>query len=176
MHTPRNISRAVLHSFCCTLVAHAALKSSTAFAAQEILSCQIKVFPADPDTKGSNIRNGPGSEYKVLAMIKDSDSEIEVSGSAGKWLRIRQVTGVNGTVYFKGEGWVYGPLTGINSRGKINLLTSPDKQSAITGKMPDDATASVQGCKDAWLEIQYKNIKGWMPPNSYCGNPVTTCS
>ncbi|MFZ6658999.1 hypothetical protein [Undibacterium sp. TJN19] len=176
MHKPARIAFSIKHSVCCLLMANAALMTANVDAAPETVACKLKVFPMDPDPKGSNIRNGPGSENKVLTVIKDSDSEIEVIGSAGKWLQVRQVTGVNGTVYFKGEGWMYAPLTGINAKAKTGLHASADKQSAIAGQIPADAGATVQSCSGEWLEIQYKNLKAWMPPHSYCGNPVTTCS
>ncbi|MFZ6710119.1 SH3 domain-containing protein [Undibacterium sp. TC9W] len=153
-----------------------ALYSNVAHAEPEVTACKLKVFSIDPDTKGNNIRSGPGSEHKVIATIKDSDSQMEITGSAGKWLRVRQVSGVASEVYFKGEGWVYAPLTGINAKASVSLRASPMAQSAMTGKIPAEAGASVQSCHGEWLEIQYQSAKGWMPPGSYCGNPVTTCS
>ncbi len=91
-----------------------------------------------------------------------------------RWFSIH--SGMNGEVYFKGEGWVFAALTGINARASVSLRASPAAQSAITGKLPADAGASVQSCHGEWLEIQYKNMRGWMQPGSYCGNPVTNCS
>ncbi|MFZ6777903.1 SH3 domain-containing protein [Undibacterium sp. Ji83W] len=176
MNTPFHLSKTANCSFCSLLLMISALYCNVAHAEPEVTACKLKVFSIDPDTRGSNIRSGPGSEHKVLATIKDSDSQMEITGSAGKWLRVRQVSGVGGEMYFKGEGWVFAPLTGINARASVSLRASPTAQSAMTGKIPADAGASVQSCNGEWLEIQYKNTKGWMQPGSYCGNPVTTCS
>ncbi len=176
MNTPLSLSKTAICSFGRLLLMIGALYSNVAHAESEVTACKLKVFSIDPDTRGSNIRSGPGSEHKVLTTIKDSDSQMEITGSAGKWLRVRQVSGLSGEVYFKGEGWVFAPLTGINARTNVSLRASPTAQSAMTGKIPAEAGASVQSCNGEWLEIQYKNTKGWMSPGSYCGNPVTTCS
>ncbi len=149
--------------------------AAIANAADAVTACDLEVFPVDPDPKGSNVRSGPGAENKVLGVIASEDSELEVTGSAGKWLRIRHAEGVDGTVFFDGEGWVFAALTGVTARTATKLHASPDPASAVVGSMGADEQGTVQACSGKWVQVQTKKAKGWMAPNAHCGNPVTTC-
>ena len=149
--------------------------SATACAADAVTACDIEVFPIDPDPKGSNVRSGPGAESKVTGVIASQDSELEVTGSAGKWLRIRHAEGVDGTTFFDGEGWVFAALTGVTARSATKLHASPDPASPVVGSMGADEQGTVQACSGKWVQVQTRKGKGWMAPNTHCGNPVTTC-
>jgi SH3-like domain-containing protein len=153
----------------------AVICSASASAADAVTACDVKVFPIDPDPKGSNIRSGPGSDNKVLGLIPSGDSELFVTGSTGKWLRISHAEDVGGTSLFDGEGWVFAALTGVTARSAIKLHASPDPTSPVLGSMGADEQGTVQACKGSWVQVQAKKAKGWMAPNTHCGNPVTTC-
>ena len=149
--------------------------SASAHAADAVTPCDMHVFPIDPDPKGSNVRSGPGAENRVLGVIASDDSELEVTGSLGKWLRISHAEGVDGTVFFNGEGWVFAALTGVTARNATRLHASPDPASPVVGSMAADEQGTVQACKGDWVQVQTKKAKGWMAPATHCGNPVTTC-
>lgn len=149
--------------------------SATASAADAVTPCDLKVFPTDPDPTGTNVRSAPGSDAKVLGAIASEDSELIVTGSLGKWLRISHAQGVDGTTFFDGEGWVFANLTGVMARTATKLHASPDASSPVVGTMGTEDIGNVQTCRGQWLQVQTKKAKGWMAPGSHCGNPVTTC-
>jgi SH3-like domain-containing protein len=149
--------------------------SASACAADAVTACDINVFPVDPDPKGSNVRSGPGAENRVLGVIASQDAELEVTGSAGKWLRIRHAEGVDGTSFFDGEGWVFAALTGVTARVATKLYAAPDATSSVVGSMGAEESGTAQACRGHWVQVQTKKARGWMAPNTHCGNPVTTC-
>lgn len=163
------------HAVFLALAAIAMLNPHPSFATDGISECRVRVFTSDPDPKGTNVRSGPGSKFSALAVITDNDSEIEVVGANGQWLRVKEVKGVDGTVYFSGDGWMYAPLTGVRPRRKTGLLANPVKPGQVIGNLEADEQLRVQSCKGQWIQVQKNNLKGWMEPGSYCGNPVTTC-
>lgn len=141
-----------------------------------VQACHVNVYARDPDPKGLNIRKGPGSEHAVVAQIRDDDARFEVTGASGKWLRIRQAAGPDGTVYFKSEGWVYAPLTAVRAIKARGLGVSPAGGSgASIGKIAADEEAAVQSCEGEWVQVQTPKTTGWLPPGNHCGNPVTGC-
>lgn len=164
------------HAAVMTFAIVGSLEAQNAYAGDAVTPCDIKVFSVDTDPKGTNVRSGPGAEHGVLALIADQDSEMEVTGISGKWLRIRHAEGVGGKVFFKGEGWVFAGLMGVTARSKTVLHATPDVNGAVVGSMVADDSGVVSSCSGQWVQVQAKNIKGWMAPNTHCGNPVTTCN
>ena len=109
--------------------------SASAHAADAVAACDIRVFPIDPDPKGTNVRSGPAADSRVAGVIASQDSELDVTGSQGKWLRISRAEGVDGTSFFAGEGWVFAALTGVTARSSTKLHASPDPASPVVGSM-----------------------------------------
>jgi len=127
----------------------------------ELIPCNAAVYLNDTDPKGTNLRAGPGSRHKVVSVIKDTESRLEITGSVGNWLRVRKVTEGYGGVLFSGEGWIFGPLTSVRSRGKALLFQSASEISDSVGQMPDQEEASVQSCSGGWVKVKYK-VEGWL--------------
>ena len=140
-----------------------------------VTACDLTVFPIDPDPKGSNVRSSPGADGRVLGVIASQDAEITVTGALGKWLRISNAEGMEGTSFFDGVGWVFSALTGVTARSATKLHASPDPASPVVGTMGADEQGAVQACSGKWVQVQIKKAKGWMAPGTHCGNPVTTC-
>jgi SH3-like domain-containing protein len=142
----------------------------------QVRECNVNVYAKDPDPRGLNVRQGPGSQHAVLALIHDSDARFEVTGSSGKWLRIRQAAGPDGTIYFNREGWIFSSLTAVRANKaqtlRANPGTTPDPAG---GKIAADEEGSVQSCEGKQVQIQTKKTTGWLAPDNYCGNPVTGC-
>jgi SH3-like domain-containing protein len=151
------------------------LQCAAAQTLSEVPACHVSVYAKDPDPKGMNVRKGPGSGHAALAVITDSDTKFEVTGASGTWLRISQAAGADGTLYFKGEGWVFAALTGVRAIHAGNLSASPTKSKSTTGKMAADEEGTVQSCEGEWVQVQIKKNKGWLAPGNHCGNPVSTC-
>lgn len=138
--------------------------------------CAATVYVNDPDPKGANVRSAPDAKSKIASTITDSDSELDITGTLGDWLRVRQVRSVDGTASFKGEGWVFASLVAVRARGAATLRATPGASGVAVVKLRDEEQVSVVSCRGDWLQVKYKTNTGWIAKNSRCGNPVTTCS
>ena len=142
---------------------------------EPVRRCRLAVFVNDPDPAGLNLRSAAGTESRVVATIVDRDAMLDVTGSFGKWLRVERVRGVDGTVQFEGEAWVFGPLTGVRANRTLHLLDAPQQTSPVVARMPAEQTGVVQACDAMWVRVRHGKAGGWMAPGAYCGNSVTTC-
>jgi SH3-like domain-containing protein len=169
---PPKAARAFILAACGVLTA-AFFQSAAAQTAPQVQACRVNVYAKDPDPKGLNVRRGPGPEQAVAAVVTDGDARFEVTGASGKWLRIRQAAGPDGTVYFKGEGWVFASLTGVRAIKAQSLGAGPAGASA--GRIAADEEATVQSCEGERVQVQLKKTTGWLAAGNHCGNPVTGC-
>jgi len=147
----------------------------TATAQPSVVTCAATVYVNDPDPNGTNVRSAPGAKSKVVATITDSDSELDITGSSGDWLRVRQVRSVDGKATFKGEGWVFASLVAVRARGSAVLRATPDAAGGIVEKLRDDDQLSLVSCRGDWLQVKHRTRTGWIGKNARCGNPVTSC-
>jgi len=156
-----------------------------------IVACDAKALIADQDPKGLNVRAGPGAKQKVVANLAGADWVV-ITGSQGPWIRISQasaddeVRDLEQTV-FSGEGWVYGPLLGVDGVGGETpgtpLRAEPSNTARVLVRMqPDDGGAVLQGCRANWLLLQHrplqskKSLRGWARSNEVCIATRSTCS
>ena len=138
-------------------------------------SCYLAVYVNDPDPAGLNLRRAPGAESQIVATIVDGDAMLDVTGSSGKWLRVERARGVDGTVQFKGEAWVFGPLTAVRANRALTLRVAPELDSPVITSMAADDFGAVQACDAKWVRVRFGKSDGWMPPGAHCGNSVTGC-
>ena len=141
-----------------------------------VVACSATAYVNDPDPEGTNVRRAADAKSVVAATITDSDSQLEIIGSQGDWLRIREVRSAEGKATFKGDGWVFAKLTAVRAKGTATLRANPDANAAPVGKLKDDDQVQILGCRGEWLQVRNKAATGWLGKTSRCGNPVTTCS
>ena len=141
-----------------------------------IAPCSATAYSNDPDPKGTHVRSRADSKSAIVATITDSDSQMDITGSSGDWLRVKNVHSVDGTVLLKGDGWIFATLTAVRAKGAATLRTTPYRSSAIAGKLRDDDQLTIVGCQGEWLRVKHKAITGWIEKSSRCSNPVTTCT
>jgi len=132
-----------------------------------------------------NVRSGPGQNFDVIGNLprkEDTGIGVHITGSSGEWVRID--LGVEeGTeeeqTFFKGVGWVYGPLLGLTGiahpEGGTRLYQQASEKSRIVALVPGGDDVSVRGCRGKWLYVEYKKVKGWAAPRTLCDNSLTTC-
>jgi len=183
---------------CCMLVSMYAIASGAAPAKaagvpQATVACDATVFVNDDDPAGLNVRSGPGSGNAVVAKLREA-TWAHVIGSNGMWMRIDRATiddgeGGEGRAEFSGDGWVYGPLLGVegaggeDGRGTV-VRAGPAADARIVGLIaPDDGEATLQGCKGEWLELEHHSyanpgaaVRGWARAGDTCTNPNTVCN
>ena len=147
--------------------------------------CDISAYVADRDPAGLNVRSGPGSTHKVIGNLPDQQVEggivVHITGSSGDWFRIDEgfeVGGEEERVFFKGVGWVYGPLLGADGVGGGTAIHQEvSAKSRVVTRVPGDSGGlTLRGCRGRWTYVEYKKVKGWAAPDTLCTNPLTTCS
>lgn len=66
--------------------------------------------------------------------------------------------------------------------GKLNLYTSPDKNSAVESTVNEFIYKlyTIEDCQEDWLKVQLdyerKTYTGWMEKDMQCANPYSTCN
>lgn len=154
---------------------------------EALTRCDVKAYVIDHDPKGMNVRSGPGSANKVIGNLPNQDVEgivVHITGSQGDWVRIDLAVEEGGEqerTFFQGEGWLYGPLLGVDGVGGIEggtkLHQEPAERSRVLGRMQAGGDgATVRGCRGQWMYVEHKKVRGWAAPGTLCSNPLTTCS
>ena len=145
--------------------------------------CDVDAYVIDPDPKGMNVRSGPGNTFKIIGNLPKQDVEaisVHITGSKGDWVRIDLAVEEGGEqerTFFKGEGWLYGPLLAVDGIGNgTKLYQRAALKSRVVGKMPGGSEgAIVRGCQGKWMYVEYNKLRAWAAPNTLCTNPLTTC-
>jgi SH3-like domain-containing protein len=154
-------------------------------------TCSVSAYVIDPDPQGLNVRSGPGKEFNITGKLpngKENNVAVEISGSTGKWVEIEGAEiAEDGNPLIKGKGWVFGPLLGTRATlrafadsgdktPRVRVYSEPASRSTVLTKLPVDTEVKIVGCRGGWLQIQFKNIEGWLDPDSHCANTLTTCA
>ena len=148
-----------------------------------ITRCDVDAYVIDRDPKGMNVRSGPGSSYKIIGNLPNQEVNgigVHITGSKGDWMRVDLAVeegGEQDRTFFKGEGWLYGPLLGVDGiGGGTKLYEKPERGSRVIGTLPGGSEgAIVRGCLGKWMYIEYKKKKAWAAPGTLCANSLTTC-
>jgi SH3-like domain-containing protein len=160
------------------LLCNARVASTRATAA----ACDVEAYVVDPDPKGLNVRETPGVNGKVVAVIPldgDGTTVHIVASSPNGWVQIDRAETVMGAVVFDKKGWVSANMLGLSTRGygtRGVKLRSGGKADRVVGTIPSEAEVRVAGCEDDRIKVKYKNLTGWLDPEDQCASPVTTCN
>jgi SH3-like domain-containing protein len=150
------------------------------------IPCNVEAYVVDKDPNGLKVRSGPKKTHKIIGNLPNQENEgivVHITGSSGEWVRIDHAVEVGGEqdrFVFKGEGWVYAKLLGVEgiaiSNGGTNLYREPMEKSRVLIKVPggDDAVV-IRGCRGKWMYVEYRKVRGWAAPQTLCANPLTTC-
>jgi SH3-like domain-containing protein len=144
--------------------------------------CNVDAYVLDPDPKGLNVRDAPGVEGRVVAVIPldaDGTNVHLTAASPNGWVQIDRAETIMGAVVFDKKGWVSGNMLGIMTRGYegrgVKLYDRPRARKAA-GKLPSEDEVKVAGCEGDWMRVKYKSVSGWLAPADQCSSPVTTCN
>ena len=153
--------------------------------AADICPCGVTAYVIDTDPEGVNVRNGPGKEYAVTAILPaDWPVQVHITGAKGDWMNISDPSVYapfsEPTQYF--TGWVWGPalavatrLSGRDPSGLVPLYRDPIAGSTVVTRLPKNTPVTIAGCKGEWVKVNYKDTSGWLDPESHCDNPLTEC-
>jgi uncharacterized protein YgiM (DUF1202 family) len=145
-------------------------------------ACDVEAYVVDPDPKGLNVRDTPGADGRVVAVIPaDMDGTVVhlIASSPNGWVQINRAETVGGTVIFDKKGWVSGNMLGTSTRGygtRGVKLRGEGKPGKVVGTIPPEAEVKVAGCAGKRVKVKYRNLTGWLDLDDQCPNPVTLCN
>ncbi|KAA0957819.1 SH3 domain-containing protein [Planococcus kocurii] len=112
-----------------------------------------------------NVRSGPGLSYSVTGDLEQGQTASVIS-KQGDWLQV-QVD--------RQEGWIASWLTAasdedqtatgqtaVSSVNGLNVRAQADLSAAVLTKMDAGDTAEIIGVADDWLEISFRNTRGFV--------------
>lgn len=146
-------------------------------------ACDAQAYVIDKDPKGLNVRETPGTDGKVIAVIPldvDGTTVHMISADSKGWVRIDRAETIMGQVVFDKKGWVSGNMLGTSTRGYgtkgVRLYGGAARGSKVLGTVPPEAEVKVLGCEAEKVQVRYRNLVGWLDADSQCPNPVTLCN
>lgn len=114
-----------------------------------------------------NLRTGPGVRYPVEWVYKREGLPVEITAEYDTWRRIRDMEGA--------EGWVHQSML---SGKRTLVVTGADQQSIyktaasnapMVAKAEPQATGELVGCENAWCEVKFSGVDGYMPKGTFYG-------
>lgn len=114
-----------------------------------------------------NVRSGPGLSYSVLDALKKGD-KVTIVSQSGDWFEIESGGGT---------GWIASWLTAKASGGeqksangknavstvdRLNVRSEPDLAASVLAQMNAGDGAKVIGESDGWLEVEFRNTRGFV--------------
>lgn len=155
--------------------------------AQEEANCGIQGWVIDKDPNGTNVRNQPGVNGKVIAKLPhkgNSDDDlvtVYITGYSNGWVKIARAEMIDGTEIFDDIGWISSKMVVTGTKGSrnymnpVNLYLHPSGKKSV-GTIPAEVNVQIIGFSCGWVKVNYQKKSGWIRTENVCGNPVTTCS
>lgn len=155
-----------------------------AFAAPALAApCDIWAYVTDPDPNGLNIRGGPGTNHRIVGVIKKDSHEsiVHITEMKNGWARLDRAEGHESGNVFNTKGWVSMKLVAISTRGYdgkgVPARKVPGRTNKISGKFPSEDEVQLLDCRGDWARIRdRKGTEGWLDPNDSCATALTYCN
>ncbi len=142
--------------------------------------CAVAAYVIDRDPKGLNIRSGPGTKFPILAKLptetKEGDYEMVelwVTGISEGWAHFEKAASNNTELnLYSGKGWVFAQMLGVDAADRSNggrpvkVYREPMTSSPQAGEVAQQTTLKLIGCRGEWAQVEYRGLKGWLPPES----------
>lgn len=147
--------------------------------------CVHNGWVEDKDPKGTNVRDAPSLNGKIIGSIPHAKTDgeqamLEIIGYSNGWLKIRLAESVDGVTFFNGTGWISAKKVTVNvetnTAKPATLYTLPRRSSKKVGTVPSDTLLRIVGFDCFGFKVIYKGKAGWLSADDTCGNPVTTCA
>lgn len=138
----------------------------------------------DNDPKGTNVRNAPSINGKVIEVIEPADEDIgestvDIIGYQNGWLKIKLYDMFDDGVKQSGTGWISAKKVTMSVETNDNqpapLYAQPSRSSRKVGSIPIYSDIEIVGYDCFGLKVSYKGTTGWLSRDDTCGNPLTTC-
>jgi len=133
------------------------------------------------DPNGTNVRSGPGTDFKVTKTLHDSKGlRFTIDGSQGSWVRIHGYNSASESG--RGDssliGWVYAPslFLRMGSEGDnpdaviYSLFLLPNSKSRKLANGKYNEVVALLGCKGRWAKVSNGSASGWLSPGTQCSD------
>lgn len=114
-----------------------------------------------------NLRTGPGVRYPVEWVYRREGLPVEVTAEYDTWRRIRDMEGAEGWVH---QSMLSGRRTLVVTGTAIqSIYKSPNSTAAVIAKVEPQAAGELVSCENAWCEVKFASLKGYMPKGTFYG-------
>ena len=113
------------------------------------------------------MRTGPGTRYPIEWVFRREGLPVEITAEYDVWRRVKDWEGA--------EGWVHqSALSGrrmllVAGEGKHEVKAQADATSATVALAASGAIGRILLCEETWCEVQFEDVKGYMPKNMFWG-------
>lgn len=107
-----------------------------------------------------NVRAGPGTQYPILWVYKQSGYPVQAIAAYDIWYKIRDPEGE--------EGWIYRRFFSqkrtvlINPGEPVTLTKGPSGQHPLL-RLEQGVIAELLECEATVCRVEINNYKGWLP-------------
>lgn len=124
-----------------------------------VVSTASAITLVSVDGENVNMRSGPGGNYSVLWELGQG-FPLEVVGSKGDWLKVKD---------FEGDsGWIYGKLVAkephlIVKKKRVNVRSGPGDRYRLVGKANYGVVFKSIKVVKGWAQVKHENgLAGWV--------------
>lgn len=112
----------------------------------------------------------------LYGLAQESNYRVTTDKFEDGWFRAIELDEIDAEIIDlpRGYGWIHHSALVASTRAKVKLLDQPINGSII-GEIDPEIQVNIIATKDNWVNIQYKELTGWVNADRLCGNPVTTC-
>lgn len=147
-------------------------------------TCDAEAYVIDKDPAGLNVRSEPriGSVIGNLPHIaRPHGLIVHIIGESaeGGWLQIDRGETTGGETPYAGPGWVSGNMLAVSTKSSdktpVKLYSTESVESKVAATLPHGTEVTLVGCRGKMLRVKFKEIVGWLPPESQCVNVSGKC-
>jgi SH3-like domain-containing protein len=118
----------------------------------------------------TNVRVGPGEDYKIAWVFTRPGLPIEVIQEYDTWRRIRDSDGTVGWVF---QSLLSGKRTVVvspwESGAPLPIYSGASPKATIVAYLQHGVTGTVDRCRDNWCRVSGTGYSGWMPEGQLWG-------
>ncbi|MFK7901613.1 MAG: SH3 domain-containing protein [Nitratireductor sp.] len=114
----------------------------------------------------TNMRVGPGRDYKVGWMYTRKGLPLEIYQEFDNWRKVRDLDGHEGWILsslLSGERTaIVAPWKRDDKSALINLFQEPKDGARITARLEPGVLGEVDECANGWCKIEVKDYEGYV--------------
>ena len=114
-----------------------------------------------------NLRTGPGTRYPIEWIFRQKGTPLEITAEYDVWRRVRDWEGTEGWIH---QSTLSGRRTAITKGPSPKQLYANQNLNAHAKALVEpSAIGTILSCTTNWCQIQFKEVKGFMPKGAFWG-------